>query len=72
MVRDAGATGVGAAQLPRVLVADDLASGRLICWGTTSGPPTELWALHASRRFASAKVKAFMRSLETAFPDGWL
>lgn len=72
MVRDAVATGIGVAKLPRVLVADDLASGRLVCWGAASDPPAELWALHVSRRFASAKVKAFMRSLETAFPDEWL
>lgn len=72
MVRDAVLTGVGAAKLPRVLVADDLAAGRLISWGETADPPVELWALHVSRRFASAKVKAFMRALETAFPDEWL
>ena len=72
MVRDAVATGVGAAKLPRVLVADDLASGRLVCWGTAAGPPTELWALHVSRRIPSAKVKAFMRSLDIAFPHGSL
>lgn len=72
MVRDAVLTGVGAAKLPRVLVADDLASGRLACWGATTDPPVELWALHPSRRLASVKVKAFMRALEAAFLDGWL
>ncbi len=72
MVRDAVLTGVGAAKLPGVLVAGDLASGRLVCWGATAGPPAELWALHNSKRFASAKVRAFMRSLEVAFPNGTL
>ena len=72
MIRDAVRTGIGAAKLPRLLVADDLASGRLVCWATASDHPVELWALHASRRFASAKVKAFMRFLDAAFPDTWL
>ena len=67
MIRDAVRTGIGAAKLPRLLVADDLASGRLVCWATASDPPVELWALHASRRLASAKVKAFMQFLDAAF-----
>lgn len=72
MVRDAAATGVGAARLPQVLVADDLAAGRLVSWGEAAGPPAELWALHVSKRFASAKVRAFIQALEAAFPDGRL
>ena len=54
MVRDAVISGIGAAKLPRVLVAEDLAAGRLVCWGPSSDRPAELWALHASSRFASA------------------
>ena len=69
MIRDAVRTGIGAAKLPRLLVADDLASGRLLCWAVASDRAVELWALHASRRFASARVKAFMQFLEAAFPD---
>jgi DNA-binding transcriptional LysR family regulator len=72
MVRDAVLTGIGAAKLPRVLVAGDLASGRLVCWGPSSDRPTELWVLHTSTRFASAKVKAFIHFLEAAFPEEWL
>ena len=71
-VRDAVLTGIGAARLPRVLVADDLASGRLVSWGPASGRASELWALHASSRLPSAKVKAFLRFLDEAFPAGWL
>ena len=67
MIRDAVLTGVGAAKLPRMLVAEDLAAGRLVSWGPVSGAPAEIWALHTSRRFASAKVKAFMQFLKTAF-----
>jgi len=68
MIRDAVLTGIGAAKLPRMLVAEDLADGRLVSWGAISGEPAELWALHTSRRFASAKVKAFMQFLKNAFP----
>lgn len=71
-VRDAILTGIGAARLPRVLVADDLAAGRLVSWGDATTRVSELWALHASSRLPSAKVKAFMAHLETAFPGDWL
>ena len=56
-----------AARLPQLLVADDLAAGRLIMWGAATDRPSELWALHTSRRLPSAKVKAFINFLETAF-----
>lgn len=69
MIRDAVLTGIGAARLPRRLVVDDLAAGRLVSWGFVAGQPAELWALHTSRRLASAKVKAFMQFLKTAFQD---
>lgn len=72
MIRDAVLTGIGAAKLPRVLVAEALAAGRLMNWGPASSQPAELWALHVSSRLASAKVKAFMRFLESAFPEQWL
>ncbi len=68
MIRDAVLTGIGAAKLPRMLVEKDLADGRLVSWGAVSGESAEIWALHTSRRFASAKVKAFMQFLKTAFP----
>jgi DNA-binding transcriptional LysR family regulator len=71
-VRDAVLTGIGAARLPRVLVADDLAAGRLITWGDASPRAMELWVLHASRRLPSAKVKAFVDYLQAAFPEEWL
>ena len=70
MILDAVLTGIGAAKLPLPLVKEDLAAGRLISWGALAGQPTEIWALHTSRRLASAKVKAFMQFLKTAFqPD---
>ena len=72
MIRDAVLEGIGAARLPRVLIAEDLTSGRLVSWGSASSRPAELWALHASSRLASAKVKAFLRFLDGAFPEKWL
>jgi len=67
MVRDAVLAGAGAAMLPRMLVADDLASGRLALWGPLAGPRTEVWALQSSRRLISAKVRAFLDIVEAAF-----
>lgn len=67
MIRDAVLTGIGVAKLPRMLVAEDLAAGRLVSWGPVAGNPTELWVLHTSRRLASAKVTAFMQFLKAAF-----
>lgn len=71
MIRDAVLTGLGAARLPRLIVADDLAAGRLVSWGAASDQPSELWALHTSRRLPSAKVKAFMNFLEEDFRKLW-
>lgn len=72
MIRDALMTGIGLAKLPRVLVAQDLEDGRLNSFGAAADHPAELWALHTSSRLAPAKVKAFMRYLDTAFPNQWL
>lgn len=69
MVRDAVLDGVGAALLPRLLVEQDVAAGRLVCWGTEDGPPVEVWALYNSRRLLSAKVRAFMDLLQEL--PGW-
>lgn len=69
MVRDAVLAGVGAAMLPKLLVADDIAAGRLILWGVQAGPPVELWALQSSRRLVGAKVRAFLDMVEKAFPE---
>jgi len=64
MVRDAVLAGVGVTMLPMLLVEQDLAAGRLICWGTEAGPPVEIWALYHSRRLLSAKVRAFLDMLK--------
>jgi DNA-binding transcriptional LysR family regulator len=69
MVRDAVLAGAGAAVLPKLLVADDIAAGRLSYWGIQDGPPVEIWALQSSRRLVGAKVRAFLDVVENAFPE---
>ena len=69
MVRDAVFAGAGAALLPKLLVADDIAAGRLTYWGTLRGPSVEIWALQSSRRLVGAKVRAFLEVVEKAFPE---
>jgi DNA-binding transcriptional LysR family regulator len=68
MVHEAVRAGAGAALLPKLLVADDIAAGRLAYWGT-DGPAVELWALQSSRRLIGAKVRAFLDVVESAFPQ---
>lgn len=64
MVRDAVLAGVGAALLPRLLVEQDVAAGRLVLWGVQAGERVEIWALYNSRRLLSAKVRAFLDVLQ--------
>jgi DNA-binding transcriptional LysR family regulator len=71
MIRDAALTGIGAAKLPRLVVADDLSTGRLVSWGVATDEPAELWALHTSRRLPSAKVNALMNFLKKDFRKVW-
>jgi DNA-binding transcriptional LysR family regulator len=61
--------GAGAALLPKLLVADDVAAGRLALWGTEAGAAVEIWALQSSRRLVGAKVRAFLDVVEGAFPE---
>jgi DNA-binding transcriptional LysR family regulator len=68
MLRDAVLAGAGAAMLPKMLVADDIASGRLVQWGKQEGPAVEIWALHSSRRLVGVKIRAFLEVVEQSFP----
>ncbi len=72
MMRDAVLAGAGAALLPRFLVAAHLDSGRLQQWGIAREHEVEVWALHASTRLASVKVRAFIKHLVETFPSGSL
>lgn len=69
LVHDAVLAGAGAALLPKLLVAGDVAAGRLAYWGTQAGPEVEIWALQSSRRLIGTKIRAFLDILEQAFPD---
>ncbi|MBE1161739.1 LysR family transcriptional regulator [Dyella acidiphila] len=68
MVREAVLAGAGVALLPKLLVEDDVAAGRLAQWGTDALPPVEVWALRNSRRLVGAKVRVFLDAIEQAFP----
>lgn len=68
MVHQAVRAGVGVAMLPKLLVEEDVRSGKLVHWGTDDRPPVEIWALRNSRRLVGAKVRAFLDVLEQAFP----
>ena len=59
-VRDAVLGGAGAAMIPRTIAVNALASGRLVSWGLSNAPATEVWVLHASHRLVSPKVSAFV------------
>ena len=72
MVRDALVAGVGAALLPRFMVADALASGQVVTWGVFTEHTVEVWVLHTSWRLVSSKVRAFVEFLISCFPEGTL
>ncbi|MBW4025478.1 MAG: LysR family transcriptional regulator [Proteobacteria bacterium] len=69
MVRDATVAGAGVALLPKLLVAADVAEGRLALWGVEDAPPVEIWALQSSRRLVGAKVRAFLDVIDQSFPN---
>lgn len=66
MAREAVLEGAGVALLPGLLVEPDIAAGRLVMLGVDAGPPVEIWALYSSRRLLSAKVRAFLDTLQAA------
>lgn len=68
MVHEAVRAGAGVAMLPKLLVEEDVRTGRLVHWGTDSRPPVEIWALRNSRRLVGAKVRVFLDMLDQAFP----
>ncbi|WP_437611900.1 LysR family transcriptional regulator [Erwinia sp. V71] len=69
MVRDAIASGAGAAMLPQSIIGSMLETGELVSWGIAGGE-TELWILHTSRRLQSPKVRAFVEFMCNQYPDG--
>ena len=71
MVRDAVIAGGGVALLPESIIWDQLATGKLVQWGS-AGKDVELWVLHTSRRLPSPKVRAFVDFLCIQYPTGVL
>jgi DNA-binding transcriptional LysR family regulator len=69
MARDATLAGAGVALLPKLLVATDVAAGRLALWGVEDAPPVEIWALQSSRRLVGVKVRAFLDVIDQSFPN---
>jgi DNA-binding transcriptional LysR family regulator len=67
VVHEAARSGAGAALLPRWLIEEDLAQGRLRAWGVMPNRQIEAWALHTSSRLASPKVRAFIETLSEAY-----
>ncbi|MEO1110536.1 MAG: LysR family transcriptional regulator [Pseudomonadota bacterium] len=60
-VRDALRAGFGLSLIPRMYVADDLASGRLVTvLSDWSANETPLYAVYPSRRYVVPKVRAFL------------
>lgn len=68
-IRDAALVGIGAAVLARKFIEDDIAKGRLVCWGEVPERAVEIWILHSSRRLVSSKVTAFVQFLCDAYAD---
>ena len=67
MVREALLAGAGFGLVPKLMVAGDIAAGRLTRLGVAEGPKVEIWALQNSRRLASLKVRLFLDALSRAF-----
>jgi DNA-binding transcriptional LysR family regulator len=63
MVQDAVLDGAGVALMPKLLVAQNIAAGKLVVWGVDDGPKIEIWALQNSRRLSSSKIRAFLEVL---------
>jgi len=67
MVREGLLAGAGFALVPQLMVAGDIAAGRLARLGWAEGRRAEIWALQNSRRLASRKVRLFLDALSKAF-----
>ena len=65
-VRRAACAGIGIAALPSFGIARDLESGALTSLlDSFALPPIKVWAIYASRRHQSARLKAFLAWLPT-------
>ncbi|MEI6001017.1 LysR family transcriptional regulator [Paraburkholderia bengalensis] len=68
VVRDAAVAGLGIARLPEFIVADALASGKLIeVLADFVSPPLTLYAVYPQHRQASVTIRAFTQFLRDRF-----
>ncbi len=67
IVHEAARSGAGAALLPRWLIEEDLARGRLNLWGVAPNRQIEAWVLHTSSRLTSLKVRLFVDLLVESY-----
>ena len=67
MVREALLAGAGFGLVPQLMVAGDVAAGRLASLGVAQNRKVEIWALQNSRRLASRKTRLFLDALSAAF-----
>lgn len=69
-LRDAAITGAGFAYLPRFIVADDVAAGRLaLATPKWSGAIVPISLVYPSARFLSARLRGFVDILVETFPE---
>lgn len=69
---DAAAAGRGLALAPRILVADDIAAGRLIePFQITVPDPFAYWLVHATRRAGEPRIRAFVRWVQEEASTVW-
>jgi DNA-binding transcriptional LysR family regulator len=68
VIRDAAVAGLGIARLPEFIVADALASGKLVeVLGDFVSPPLTLYAVYPQHRQASVTIRAFTQFLRDRF-----
>ncbi len=68
VIRDAAIAGLGIARLPEFIVADALASGKLVeVLGEYVSPPLTLYAVYPQHRQASVTIRAFTQFLRDRF-----
>jgi len=71
VLRDAALTGLGLVQLPTFIIADDLASGRLVpIMPAYAPPPTAAYVVHPAHRQRSSLVRAFSDFLHAVLQNG--
>lgn len=72
LIHQAVLAGAGVALMPRLLVLEDVAAGRLVSWGHEHGAKVEIRALQNANSLSSLKVHAFLEALTAISARGLL